>query len=424
MMEHEGAGAASRLFFAKMKKRILFVAKDQALWSEFQAHTPSLEGEWTAQSARTGLEALALAQQVSFAVVVAEVLLPDMGGLDLLDQFMQRQPSAHRIVLSDVADKENTVKCMGKPHHHLLKPFGIRTLLNALEQAFAHEVWLPSHAVHGLITQMHQVPSPPTTYFKVVEELQSPQASLERIGELIAEDPAITAKVLQIANSAVFGLELQVSQPLEAIAYIGLETTKALVLLAHTVSSFDKGKLAGFSVEALWRHSVSTGQMAQKIALLEKGGLETAEQAFAAGLLHDLGKLILCANLPGLFSKIVALARDEKCAYWDAEAQLLPNAGHAELGGCILGIWGLPRPIVEAVALHHCPRQLAGPGFHPLTAVHAADILDHEMNPDPSVLVPTPIHAGYLAELGLAHRAEHWRRQCATGKERAPAGRQ
>jgi HD-like signal output (HDOD) protein/CheY-like chemotaxis protein len=404
-----------------MKKRILFVAKDQALWSEFQSHTPSVEAEWTAQSARTGQEALDLAQQFNFAVVVADVLLPDMNGLELLDQFMQRQPSAHRIVMSDVADPENTVKCMGKPHHHLLRPFGVRTLLNALDQAFAHEIWLPSHAVHGLIAQMRQMPSPPTTYFKVVEEIRSPNASLERIGQYIAEDPAITAKVLQLANSAVFGLELQVSQPLEAIAYIGLETTKALVLLAHTVSSFEKTKLAGFSVEGLWRHSVSVGQIAQKIALMEKGGLEVAEQAFAAGLLHDLGKLILCANLPDLFAKILALAREEKCAYWDAEMQLLPNAGHAELGGCILGIWGLPRPIVEAVALHHSPRQLAGPGFHPLTAVHVADILDHEMRPDRSVLIPAAIHTGYLAELGLAHRAEHWRRQCVTGKEQALA---
>ena len=406
-----------------MKKRILFVAKDQSLWNEFQAHSGVMEGEWLAQSAGTGMEALALARQFSFAAVAADILLPDMSGLELLDQFMQCQPSAHRLVLSDVSDTENTVKCMGKPHHHLLKPFAVQTLLNALDQAFAHEAWLPSQAVHGLIAQMRQVPSPPRTYFKVVEEIRSPHASLEKISELIAEDPAITAKVLQLANSAVFGLELQVSQPLEAIAYIGLETTKALVLLAHTVSAFEKSKLAGFSVEELWRHSVSAGQIAQKIALTEKGGLEVAEQAFAGGLLHDIGKLLLCANLPGLFAKTMALAREDRCTYWEAEMQLFPNAGHAELGGCILGIWGLPRAIVEAVALHHAPRQLAGPGFHPLTAVHVADILDHELNPDSLVLVPTPIHAGYLAELGLAHRAEPWRRQCVTWKERALAGR-
>jgi HD-like signal output (HDOD) protein/CheY-like chemotaxis protein len=404
-----------------MKKCILFVAKDQALWNEFRSHSAAKEGGWVAQSAQSGMEALALTRQLNFAVVVADVELPDMSGLELLDQFMQRQPSAHRLVLSDVSDTENTVKCMGKPHHHLMKPFGVQTLLNALEQAFVHETWLPSHAVRGLIAQMRQMPSPPSTYYKVVKEIQSPNASLERIGEFIAEDPAITAKVLQLANSAVFGLQLQVNQPLEAIAYIGLETTKALVLLAHTVSSFNQASLRGFSVEALWRHSVSAGQIAQKIALMEKGGLEVAEQAFAAGLLHDIGKLLFCANLPGLFAKTLELAREEKCTFWDAEAQLFPNAGHAELGGCILGIWGLPRPIVEAVALHHYPRKLGGPGFHPLTAVHAADVLDHEMNPDPAVLVPTPLHAGYLEDLGLAHRAEHWRRLCGAGREHALA---
>ena len=398
-----------------MKKRILFVTKDQALCHGFQSQS-AVQAGWTAQSVRTGGEALGLTHQFSFAAVVADVVLADMGGLELLDQFLQRQPSAHRFVLSEVSDTENTVKCMGKPHRHLMQPLSARTLLKALHQAFAHEVWLPSQTVHGLLAQMQHVPSPPGTYFKVVEEIRSPQASLDKIGELIAEDPAITAKVLQLANSAVFGLELQVNQPLEAIAYIGLETTKALVLLAHTVSSFDKVKMAGFSLEKLWRHSVSVGRMAQKIALMENGGLEAAEMAFAGGLLHDIGKLLFYANLPGLFGKTLALAQEEKCTFWDAEEQLFPNAGHAELGGCLLGMWGLPQPIVEAVALHHCPRQLAGPGFHPLTAVHVADVLDHEMNPDGPVLVPVSIQAGYLAELGLAHRAEHWRRQCAVEK--------
>jgi HD-like signal output (HDOD) protein len=404
-----------------MKKHILFVAKDQALWKEFQAHAPALELGWAAQSARSGLEALALAQQFNFAVVVADYELSDMCGIDLLDRFMLRQPAAHRIVLSEISDTESTVRCMGKAHHHLLKPFEIRTLMSALDQAFAQEVWLPSQAVKGLIAQMREVPSPPSTYFKVVQEIQSPHASLEKIAALIAEDPAITAKVLQLANSAVFGLELQVNQPLEAIAYIGLETTKALVLLAHTVSAFDRNKLAGFSVEGLWRHSVHAGQIAQQVALMEKGGLEVAEQAFAAGLLHDVGKLVFCANLPGLFARAVALAREEHCNFWEAEAQLFPGAGHAELGGAILGIWGLPRPITEAVALHHCPRRLGERGFSPLTAVHAANVLEHEMNPDTSVILPSQINSAYLAELGLAHREEQWRRECVSTTELALA---
>jgi HD-like signal output (HDOD) protein/CheY-like chemotaxis protein len=404
-----------------MKKRILFVTRDPALCQGFQSLVAG-RGEWAAQWVRTGQEALSLAQQFNFAVVMADVVLGDMGGLELLDQFLQRQPSAHRFVLSEVSDTENTVKCMGRPHRHLMKPLSTRTLLNALNQAFAHEVWMPSLAVRGLLAQMRHVPSPPVTYFKIVEELRSPQASLDRIGELIGEDPAIAAKVLQLANSAVFGLELRVNQPMEAIAYIGLETTKALVLLAHTVSSFDKVKMAGFSLDELWRHSINTGRMAQRIALMENGGLETAELAFSAGLLHDIGKLLFYANMPGLLGKTLALAQEEKCAFWEAEEQLFPNAGHAQLGGCLLAMWSLPQPIIEAVALHHCPRQLAGTDFHPLTAVHAADVLDHEMNADGPVLSPMSMHPGYLAELGLAHRAEHWRRQCGAEAGLALAG--
>jgi HD-like signal output (HDOD) protein/CheY-like chemotaxis protein len=399
----------------------LFVAKDPALGKEFQIKAPTLGGDWLTHFANSGPDALSLVHQFNFTAVVADYDLPGMSGIELLDQFLQRQPAAHRFILSEVNDTERTVQCVGKAHSHLLKPLSIQTLLSALEQAFARELWLPSAAVQGLIAQLRQMPSPPTTYFKVVKEIQSPNCSIEKIAEYIAEDPAITAKVLQLANSAVFGLELQVNQPLEAIGYIGLETTKALVLLAHTVTAFDRSKLGGFSVEALWTHSVCTGRIAQQIALTEKGGLEMAEQAFAAGLLHDIGKLLLCANLPGLFTKSMTLAREEHCNFWEAESQLFPGAGHAELAGCILGIWGLPRPIVEAVALHHSPRRLGNGGFTPLTAVHAADILEHEGHPDNSIILPSQINTSYLAELGLSHREEIWRNKCVVAKDHAYA---
>jgi DNA-binding NarL/FixJ family response regulator len=222
-----------------MKKRILFVGGDLALCQEFQAQESGPEAAWAAQMASTGEEALALCYQASFDAVVADVRLSGMSGTDLLDALMRRQPKAMRIVLSDLADIESTMKCIGHAHHHLVKPCSAATLRNALNQALAQETWLPSEPAQGLIAQMRQVPSPPKTYFQVVEEMRSPTCSIEKIAELIAQDPAMTAKVLQLANSAVFGLELNVVRPLDAIGYIGLETTKAIVLLAHTFSSFD-----------------------------------------------------------------------------------------------------------------------------------------------------------------------------------------
>jgi putative nucleotidyltransferase with HDIG domain len=200
---------------------------------------------------------------------------------------------------------------------------------------------------------------------------------------------------------------------LEAISYIGLETTKALVLLAHTFSSFDKIALADFSVDDLWRHSVRTGQLARRIALMEDASPEIVEEAFAGGLLHDIGKLLLAANSPDLFTKALQLAGKLHCNLWEAEAQVLPNIGHATLGATVLGIWGLPQSITEAVAMHHCPWRNHHHVFSPVTAVHVANILDHEAQPDPNIILPSQINSAYLKELGLGERPNEWRKRLA-----------
>ncbi len=392
-----------------MNKRILFVSEDQALCQEFQAQCPEAESAWTVQHVQTEEEATALCQQQTFAAVVADVNLNGKSGNDLLDAFMRRQPKALRIVISDPADVPSTIKCLGHAHHHVLKPCSAKTLLHALEQAFAQEAWLPSEPLQGFIAQMRQVPSPLKSYQQIVQEMKSPTCSLEKIGSLIAQDPAVAAKVLQLANSTVFGRELNVVNPAEAIAYIGLETTKAVVLLAHTFSSFDNLRLARFSIEDLWRHSVEVGRLARRVVELEKAGEDVAEQAFAAGLLHDIGKLLFAANHPGVFTKVLRLAREQQCNLWEAESQVMPGVGHAELGATVLGIWGLPKTITEAVALHHSPWRQRRHTFSPVTAVHVANILDHELHPDPNVIMPSQINTSYLKEMGLAGRVEAWR---------------
>jgi putative nucleotidyltransferase with HDIG domain len=394
-----------------MKRCILFVGEDQILGREFQAQLSSAGGDWTAEFTRAGSEALALIERSDFDAVVADIELPDMSGVELLDEILMSQPNVLRIVLSDLADAQSTLKCVGRAHHHLLKPCDVPTLLHALRQALELEAWSPGPAVQGLIARMRWVPSPPSIYFEVANEMQSPNASVDRISELIARDPAITAKLLQLANSAVFGLQLQVIQPAEAIAYLGLNTTKALVLLAHTFSSFEQLEHDGFSAESLWRHSVATGQFARRLALMEGSGVEPAEQAFTAGLLHDVGKLLFAANLPKPFGQALALAREQRWSLWEAERRVL-GASHAEVGARLLGIWGLPTPVVEAVALHHYPARRANQPFSPLTAVHVANVFDHEVRPEPSSIASSGMDLGYLKELGLDQRVEDWRCQC------------
>jgi HD-like signal output (HDOD) protein/CheY-like chemotaxis protein len=399
-----------------MKKRILFVGDDQGLFQEFTRESAGAGAPWEAHAALSGEQALAQCESTQFDAVVTASRLEGMTGVALLDALVDQYPKVMRLVLSDLADVQWTMKCIGHAHHHLLQPCAATTLLSALDQAFAQEAWLPSAPVQDLVAQMRQVPSPPKMYFQIVEEIRSPDSSLEKIGALIAQDPAVSAKVMQLANSAVFALQLQIVHPFEAIGYLGLETTKAIVLLAHTYASFDKLKGVGFDINDLWRHSVAVGQLAQRIARMENSGTEMAEQSFAAGLLHDLGKLLLAANLPKLFAQVLDHARAEHCHLWEAEARLMPGAGHAELGATLLGIWGLHRPITEAVALHHSPWRQRERSFSPVTAVHAANVFDHESQPDYNVLIPSQVNMAYLKDLGLADRVDDWRHGCLAAK--------
>lgn len=404
-----------------VKKRILFVGEDQPLWQEFENLCGGADSAWQADFAGTGPGALALVEQFSFDAIVVDVDLSGMSGVDLLDCLQQWQPKAVRVVVSDIENAPSTVKCLGRAHHHLLKPCDAPMMIKALNQALAMESWLPSDAVRGLIARMRWVPSPPGIYAQILKEMRSPDASVEKIGELIAQDPAVTAKVLQLANSAVFALQLQVVHPTEAVAYIGLETTRALVVLAHTFSSFNQLHLVGFSGESLWRHSVLTGELARRVATLEDSGPELTEQAFAAGLLHDIGKLLFAANLSEPFGQAVALARAQNCRLWEAESRVF-GASHAEMGACVLGIWGLPTPIVEAVALHHHPSQSKGQEFSPLTAVHVANVFEHDATPAGNLTeLPEEFDVAYLKRLGVDQRMEERRRKFLGRTEAATA---
>jgi putative nucleotidyltransferase with HDIG domain len=267
---------------------------------------------------------------------------------------MQRQPKVLRFVLSDLSDRQATMKCVGTAHQFLSKPCDPRVLAAALERALAYENWLPGEKVRGLLARLHKLPSPPQLYFEVVKALQSPDASLETVGALIARDPAMTAKILQLVNSAVFGLKRTVASPAEAVMYLGIDTTKSVILLAHSFSYFDQVKDTGFSVENLWRHSIRTGNFARWIAGAEGVDQAQVEEAYTAGMLHDLGKLALAANLPRQYSEAAMLAASRNLPLWEAEEQAL-GANHAELGASMLAIWGLPVAIIEAVALHHQP---------------------------------------------------------------------
>jgi HD-like signal output (HDOD) protein/ActR/RegA family two-component response regulator len=367
----------------------------------------------TVINAKNGAEALEVVGRQPVAAVVADAKLSDIEGVKFLDSVQERLPQVARILISDFGSVEATVHCVGTAHHHLSRPCDSATLLALIDRTRAFQSGLGNPRLPALLAKLPQLPSPPEIYFQVLEEVQSSDASVERIGELIMQDPALSAKILQLANSAVFGLQLQVIHPAEAVAYLGLEPTKALLLLAHTFSFFEAVRSSCFSLQGLQCHALSVGLFAQRIAEWESPGPEVQGQAFTAGLLHDVGKLLLAANLPDQYDQVLTAGHEQNRPLWEVELEVF-GASHAEVGGSVLDRWHLPVPIVEAVTWHHSPGRSPTPHqtFTPLTSVHVANALEHEARPD-SALAPSEfLDLNYLQEVSSIERLDDWRSCC------------
>lgn len=203
----------------------------------------------------------------------------------------------------------------------------------------------------------------------IVKEMQSPDASLKKVGYIISQDVSMSAKVLQIVNSAYFGLPRRISDPQQATVYIGIETLKALVLSVHVFSSFSADtKLYGVSLQDILGHCLLVGRLAKEIARSEKAETKILEEALIAGVLHDIGKLILL-QLPDQNRQITNLIGSTGGSYVEVEYAVMKTS-HAELGAYLLGLWGLPDSIIEIVAFHHSPSKLLEDMFE---EVHLSD---------------------------------------------------
>jgi HD-like signal output (HDOD) protein len=254
-----------------------------------------------------------------------------------------------------------------------------------------------------LSARLRALPSFPICYQEIMRAIESADTPMQMIHGFVAEDPGLTAKVLQVANSAAMGFREKIVDPLEAVQLVGLNTVRALALSAHVFANFTPSQRINFPIDALWAHLMCCGERARAIMQAERADPAAPEAAYTAGILHDIGKLMLADSLPVEFQNALAQATTRNVPFHEIELEIF-GATHAGLATYLLGLWGLPAPIVEAVAFHHAPGKSSHQAFSPLTAVHVANALEHEIEGDPLLL-----DKEYLRKIGVAGRVDAWR---------------
>jgi putative nucleotidyltransferase with HDIG domain len=361
-------------------RRILFVDDEPKVLEALRRSLRSLRGEWEMEFAPGGAEALNVLSGGAFDVIVADMRMPGMTGAQLLAEVTRLYPRMIRIILSGTWDQDLRMQAVMTAHQYLSKPCDAETLRSTLSRAFALRDLLMKPGLQELITRVGSLPSVPAIYQQLVEALRAPETSAKDVGAIISRDIAMTAKVLQLVNSAFFGIRKHISSPAEAVSYLGVDAIKALTLSLSVFSAFSNAQSARFSIDALQSHCNSVGKTAIEIAKDTHSSRQMRDDIMVAGLLHDLGKLVLASLFPEEYDRVLEAAPDCGPAQLAAEREAF-GAAHAEIGAHLLWLWGLPDAVVEAVAFHHDPASAPTPGFSPAGVIHVADVLDGSTEP-------------------------------------------
>ncbi|HEX4119157.1 MAG TPA: response regulator [Verrucomicrobiae bacterium] len=391
-------------------KKVIFVDDEPRVLQGLQRQLHAMRREWDMQFVDSGAKALESMARQPVDVIVTDMMMPGMDGAQLLSEVMKRYPNSVRLVLSGHADREAVLRLIGPAHQYLSKPCNAEELRFAIVRALALKELLGNEQLKQLASRVSSLPTLPALHQQLTNELAKEEPSVERVAEIISKDVGMTSKILQLVNSAFFGLAESAANPLDAVFYLGLSTIRALVVSVHVFSQFDSATIKCFSVEQLAQHGWRTALAAKKISVMEHGDSKLDDQCFLAGLLHDVGRLVMAAGLGEQYDAVFARATESKRPLWQVEREEF-GATHAEVGAYLLGLWGLPNPVVEAVALHHRPCDSAFRGFSAVVAVHVADALAHQSAQTPSGIAGQ-IDQECMEALGLGERLKLWKERC------------
>lgn len=349
-------------------KRVLFVDDEPPILEALQGALRKQRRKWNMVFALGPEAALKELAKEPFDVVVSDMRMPKMDGADLLARVKEVSPAAVRIILSGHAEREAIVRAMSVAHRYLSKPCDLATLQETIERACQLQSLLENGALREIVANIARLPSVPKTFLELTNACARLDCSARELAAIVERDAAMAAKVLQLANSSYFGLAREVTSVAQAVTLLGVEVLKGLALTANIFAASNGARIRSETIEELQDHALAVAALAKQF-LSDDPSLAAA--AFTAGIVHDIGRTVLASRYGELYEEALRDAEVAGRTAWSIERERF-GASHAEVGAYLLGVWGLPMKIVEAVAHHHDPSLASEPACTLAAALQVA----------------------------------------------------
>ena len=389
-------------------KRILFVDDESKILDGIRRMLHGDRNRWDMQFAVGGEAALQACEAGSFDLVISDMRMPGMDGAILLGHIRDLFPGTARIILSGYSEITLATRSVPMAHRFLAKPCNASELQSTIERVCALQDILRTPEIQKTVGTIGELPSLSRTYTDLAKAVQDPNGSIETVAKIIEQDVAMSAKVLQLVNSAFFGLARTVTHPKNAVSFLGMETVKNLALASEAFRVFaPDSRIPQEVYESMQVHAQRTAAIAGALP----GDPKSRDVTVLAALLHDIGRLILASRMPDKFCSVLSAVRERKCEPFEAEEELM-GTSHAEIGAYLLGLWGLPNLAVEAIAHHHHPTRIPHSGFDSSVAVYVADLLARELDSHPQKSAPPDLREldrACLETLGVLPRLDEFR---------------
>jgi putative nucleotidyltransferase with HDIG domain len=225
-----------------------------------------------------------------------------------------------------------------------------------------------------VVRTLDDLPSLPAVVMELLNSIDQDDVDISVLARKVSYDQALTAKTLRLANSSLYGLQVKVTTIQQAITYLGFQTTRNLITAAAVTGCFAEGHCPGFDHKAFWRHSIATAACAKVLARQMRFN---QDYAFTAGLLHDIGRLVLVSCFPNQYSEAIAWREQHDAYMLDAERTVL-GVDHVDAGLALAEHWNFSDTMRLAIGGHHAP-EAPGAGF--LAAIiHVADAIVHALD--------------------------------------------